>query len=186
MADSNLTIRIPEALKARLLTACERSFQTQSDFIQAAISQRIDGQCQACGRDGGAVVMQPAGMTDAFERWARELTPTATSDSGPVTIATQEAGGAQLYHGSFLGSGLHPSFLYLRPEQPGKPYLFDRIPIARVHITMWAHHEGADTLRTRLRARAHFDVTAALFSSLPDPLPAPTRRDALRGRRGQP
>src|SRR5688572_7372664 len=163
MSDSNLTIRVPEALKSRLLTACERSFQTQSDFIQAAISQRIAGQCPACGRDGGAVLMQPAGMTEAFERWARALTPTETSDSGPVTIATQEAAGAQLYFGSFLGGGLHPSFLYLRPEQPGKPYLFDRIPIARVHITMWAHHAAADLLRARLRGRAHFDVTAALF-----------------------
>jgi hypothetical protein len=167
MADSNLTFRMPEALKARLVTACERAHQTQSDFILAALTQRMDGACSACGRDAGALVTQPPGMTDAFADWLRELVPAKTSESGPVTIATQEPNGPRVYSGTFTGDGVFPSFLYLRPEEKGKPYLFDRVPVARAYVTMWAHYQAADLLRTRLRNGGYFDVTAALFNSAP-------------------
>jgi hypothetical protein len=167
MADSNLTFRMPEELKTRLVTACERAHQTQSDFILAALSQRLDGACSACGRDAGALVTQPPGMTDAFAAWIRELVPTGASESGPVAIATQEPNGPRVYFGSFKGDGVFPSFLYLRPEERGKPYLFDRIPIARAYVTMWGHYQPADLLRTRLRNGGYFDVTAALFNSAP-------------------
>lgn len=158
---------MPEALKERLVAACEKSHQTQSDFVLSAITRRMDGACSACGRDAAGVVTQPAGMTEAFAEWARQLVPVSTSESGPVTIATQEPTGARVHAGTFLGSDVFPSFLYLRPEEKGKPYLFDRVPIARACVTMWAHHRGAETLRARLRNAGSFDVTAALFASAP-------------------
>jgi hypothetical protein len=182
MADANLTFRMPEALKARLMDACERGHQTQSDFILAAITQRMDGACTACGRDGGALVTQPPGMTAAFDAWIRELVPATTSESGPVTIATQEPNGPRVYSGTFLGDGVFPSFLYLRPEEKGKPYLFDRVPIARAYVTMWAHYQAAELLRTRLRNGGYFDVTASLFNSAPL---APSADRSARTRKGR-
>ncbi len=182
MSDSNLTFRMPEALKARLVDACERGHQTQSDFILAAITQRMDGACSTCGRDAGALVTQAPGMTEAFAAWIRAVVPTKTSESGPVTIATQEPNGPRVYVGTFTGGDVFPSFLYLRPEERGKPYLFDRVPIARAYVTMWAHYQAADLLRTRLRNGGYFDVTTALFSSAPL---APSAERSGRARRGK-
>lgn len=167
MAESNLTLRMPEALKERLLAAALRGHQTQSDFVIAAITQRIDGACATCGRDSGALVVQSPGMTEVFAAWIRELVPMPTSESGPVTIATQEPTGARVYAGTFIGRDVLSSVLYLRPEEKGKAFLFDRVPVARAFVTMWAHHQGAETLRTRLRNTGHFDVTASLYASAP-------------------
>lgn len=88
---------------------------------------------------------------------------------------------ALVYAGTFLGGDVFPSLLYLRPEERGKPYLFDRVPIARAFVTMWAHHKGAEILRARLRNAGSFDVTAALFASAPM---VPSERGG-RSRRGK-
>jgi len=121
-------------------------------------------------------------MADVFAAWIRELVPMPTSESGPVTIATQEPTGARVYSGTFMGRDVPSSVLYLTPEEKGKAFLFDGVPIARAFVTMWAHHQGAETLRARLRNSGHFDVTASLFASAP-PLLADVER--ARPRRGR-
>lgn len=183
MADTNLTLRISDELKQLLAETAKAQYQTQSDFVLLAIEQRLSGACPTCGRDANAIMTQAPGLSEPFEEWLRELVPAETSDSGPVTIATFEPGGPRVYHGSFVGSDVKASLLYLRPEEKGKPHLFDRLPIARAQIVMWAHHKDAALLRTRLRNSGHFDVTASLFASAPhlaglEPAPAP------RGKRG--
>ena len=72
-----------------------------------------------------------------------------------------------MYFGSFVGSDVFPSHVFVRPEEKGRPFLFDRIPVPRAAITMWGHHKGAELLRTRLRSSGHFDVTASLFAAAP-------------------
>lgn len=164
MTETNLTLRISRQLKDALATAAAQTRQTQTEYILHALAQRLDGACPTCGRDQTSAPMLPPGMSAAFERWIDELVPMKSSDSGPVTIATNEPSGARVYFGTFLGSDVYPSHVFLLPEEKGKPHFFDRIPVPRAAITMWGHHKGAELLRTRLRHSGHFDVTLSLFA----------------------
>lgn len=164
MAETNLTLRIPDELKASLVAASNRAYQTQSDFVLAAITHRINGACSACGRDGGAVLTQSPGMSERFEQWLRAMAP-AGEQSPPVLIATQEPSGARVYTGRFTDAGIHDSYISLRPEEPGVTPTTspDFIPIPRAYVVMWAASAPAEVLRTRLRNWGYVDVTATLI-----------------------
>lgn len=166
MGESNLTLRIPDELKLLLLEHAQRAFQTQSDYILAAITQRISGACPACGRDAARLTVQTPGMSDAFEHWLRQQVATPHRESSSVSIATQEPTGPRIYTGTFTDEGIHASYVSLRPEEPGHAsrHPVDYVPIPRAYVVMWEANQAGAVLRARLRTWGYQDVTAILLT----------------------
>jgi hypothetical protein len=186
MADSNLTLRMSEELRARLEAARHQSHQTLSDFVIDAVTRRIDGACHSCGRDAGGTLIQSPGMSDSFAAWLRSQSPS----SQLVSIATHEPAGPRVYTGRFTDDGIHDSYLSLRPEERGRQLgnPSDFIPIPRMYITMWESNASAEALRARLRNWGYQDITAMIRAPAPPPPTlarpvAATRVGAVRGRR---
>lgn len=173
MADSNFTLRMSDGLRARLDVASKQAFQTLSDFVIQAVTNRLNGACPACGRDAGGVLVQSPGMGDAFETWLRAQAKDYGS-SHPVSIATQEPSGPRVYTGRFSAEGIHDSYVSLRPEEPGHTLRNppDFIPIPRAYVVMWESNAAAEALRARLRNWGYQDVTAMLLAPPP---PQPQR-----------
>jgi len=185
MADSNLTLRMSDELRARLEGASHQAHQTLSDFVIDAVTRRIDGACPNCGRDAGGTVIQSPGMSESFAAWLRSQSPS----SHPVSIATHEPAGPRVYTGRFMADGIHDSYLSLRPEEPGQPLRNppDYVPIPRAYIIMWESNAPAEALRSRLWNLGYQDVTAMILAPAPPPprLARPvaaTRVGVVRGR----
>jgi hypothetical protein len=185
MADTNLTLRMSDELRARLEAASHQSFQTLSDFVIDSVTRRISGACRTCGRDAAGIAMQSPGMSESFATWLKSQSPS----SHPVSIATHEPSGPRVYTGRFMAAGVHDSYLSLRPEEPDHPLRNppDYVPIPRAYIVMWESNEPAEALRARLRNWGYQDVTAMILAPAPPPprLARPVaaaRVGAVRGR----
>ena len=169
MGESNLTLRIPDELKALLVEHSHRSFQTQSDYVLAAISRRISGACLACGRDSGALTIQSPGMSDSFETWLRQQAPTPHRESPPVSIVTQEPAGPRIYTGTFTAEGIHASYVNLHPKEPGHATRnpVDCMTIPRAYVVMWEANQAGAALRARLSIWGYQDMTTLLTPQIP-------------------
>jgi hypothetical protein len=150
MAESpTLTIRIDEDLKAKLEKAAGAADQTVTEYVARSVRQRMAGACPTCGHDGGTLVVQPPGLTKAFEDWVLGLGPGRF-----ISIGTVGPGGATAYYGGAAPSSLRDSFVEIGVDAGA--YALTRM-IPRSEIQVWAADKDARPLYQNLVASGYAD-----------------------------
>lgn len=160
MAESaTLTIRISEQIKKELEKAADAATQSVTDYVLRSIQLRMAGACKACGRDAGAVVMQPPAMTEAFDEWCAQHV-----DAEPCLFATIEPQfGPRFYCGTFQRRDVKRSHV---PMTLGGVMGGREMPavIPRHFVVMWAEgRTEINNLRDRLARQGYFDLENSLW-----------------------
>ena len=162
MADSNLTIRMDDALRKKVEDAAAKADQSVTEFILRAAKMRMDTACHTCGRDVGGGNYVAPGMTEVFTSWCNQRLQERSTVHKAVFV-THEPDGRRVYTGSFDKECLHDSYITLMIDV-GRDQIL--LPIARQHIVMWEDQASGEWLRKRLVHWGYADMTALLQGQL--------------------
>ena len=146
-----LTIRLDEQLKQRLERMAAAEDRSVSEYVVRAIKERLDVQCESCGRSSGTSVL-PVGLSPTFQKWLDETR--ATTSVEPFIVTTDEAGERRVYWGchryGLVQEGMLLICLYVG-TQPHERKFGASIPLGV--ITGWGW-DNYDRFRIRSFTRA--------------------------------